>query len=182
VTVDGIELSPSLRQALRKSVSACPQEPFLFHDTLRANLRLPRPSADDAELWAALEDAAAADFVRALPHGLDTVAGDRGARFSGGERQRLALARALLRRPTFLALDEATASLDDQTAAAVSTAVDRLRGQTTVLVVAHRLSAVAHADHVLLLEAGRIAAAGAWEEVRAKAGPRLAAIGMVDDA
>jgi ATP-binding cassette, subfamily C, bacterial len=182
VTVDGVELSPGLRRAWRGATSACPQDPFLFHDTLRANLRLARPDADDADLWAALEDAAATDFVRALPHGPDTVAGDRGGRFSGGERQRLALARALLRRPVFLALDEATASLDDQTAAAVATAVDRLRGRTTVLIVAHRLSAVAHADHVLLLEAGRIHAAGTWEEVRAQAGPRLAAIGMIDDA
>jgi ATP-binding cassette, subfamily C, bacterial len=182
VTVDGVELSPGLRRAWRGGVSACPQDPFLFHDTLRANLRLARPDADDAALWTALEDAAATDFVRALPHGPDTVAGDRGGRFSGGERQRLALARALLRRPVFLALDEATASLDDQTAAAVATTVDRLRGGTTVLIVAHRLSAVAHADHVLLLEAGRIHAAGTWEEVRAQAGPRLAAIGMIDDA
>ncbi|HRQ81906.1 MAG TPA: hypothetical protein PKZ97_12390, partial [Azospirillaceae bacterium] len=81
-----------------------------------------------------------------------------------------------------LVLDEATASLDDQTAAAVAAAVARLQGETTVLIVAHRLSAVAHADHVLLLEAGRLAAAGSWETVRAQAGPRLAAIGMLDDA
>jgi ATP-binding cassette, subfamily C, bacterial len=182
VTVDGALLTPGLRRAWRGATSACPQDPFMFHDTLRANLRLARPDADDAALWAALEDAAATDFVRALPHGPDTVAGDRGGRFSGGERQRLALARALLRRPVFLALDEATASLDDQTAAAVAATVDRLRGRTTVLIVAHRLSAVAHADHVLLLEAGRITAAGTWEEVRAQAGPRLAAIGMIDDA
>lgn len=182
VTVDGALLTPGLRRAWRSATSACPQDPFLFNDTLRANLCLARPDADDAALCAALEDAAAIDFVRALPHGLDTTAGDRGLRFSGGERQRLALARALLRRPALLALDEATASLDDQTAAAVAAAVDRLRGECTVLVVAHRLSAVAHADHVLLLEAGRITAAGTWEEVRAQAGPRLAAIGMLDDA
>lgn len=182
VSVDGVPLTPGLRRAWRGTTAACPQDPFLFHDSLRANLRLVRPDADDAELWAALEAAAAADFVRALPHGLDTVAGDRGLRFSGGERQRLALARAWLRRPAFLALDEATASLDDRTAAVVAAAVDRLRGRATVLVVAHRLSAVRRADHVLLLEAGRVAAAGTWDEVRAAAGAQLAAIGMVEDA
>lgn len=179
-TVDGAPLTPEMRRAWRRRVAACPQDPFLFHDTLRANLLLADPDADDDALWAALETAAAADLVRALPQGLDAMAGDRGLRFSGGERQRLALARAWLRQPTLLALDEATASLDDQTAAAVAAATARLRGKTTILIVAHRFSAVAHADHVLLLEAGRIAAAGTWDDVRSQAGPRLADIGMLD--
>lgn len=181
VSIDDAELSAQRRRAWRSAASTCPQEPFLFHDSLCANLRLARPDADDAALWAVLEDAAAAGIVRALPEGLDTVAGDRGARFSGGERQRLALAIALLRRPVFLVLDEASASLDDGAAAAIIAAVDRLRGTMTVLVIAHRLSAVAHADHVLLLDAGRIVAAGTWDEVRAKAGPRLTALGMMGD-
>lgn len=182
VTVDDVPLTATLRRAWRGNVSACPQDPFLFHDTVRANLLLARPDADEAALWSALEAAAVADLIRALPGGLNATVGDRGLRFSGGERQRLALARALLRRPALLALDEATASLDDRTAAAVATAVERLRGETTVLIVAHRFSAVARADHVVLLEAGRIAAAGAWEEVRAHAGPKLAAVGMTEDA
>ena len=178
ISIDGVRLSPDVRRAWRQSVSACPQDPFLFHDTLRANLRLACPDADDGALWAALEAVAAADFVRALPRGLDTVAGDRGLRFSGGERQRLALARAWLRRPAFLALDEATASLDGETETAVARALANLRGSCTVLVVAHRPSTVQAADHVLMLDAGRLTAAGTWDDVRAAAGPRLAALGM----
>ncbi|MCW2249580.1 ATP-binding cassette subfamily C protein [Azospirillum fermentarium] len=178
ISIDGVRLSPDVRRAWRRSVSACPQDPFLFHDTLRANLRLACPDADDGALWAALEAVAAADFVRALPQGLDTVAGDRGLRFSGGERQRLALARAWLHRPAFLALDEATASLDGETETAVARALANLRGSCTVLVVAHRPSTVQAADHVLMLDAGRLTAAGTWDDVRAAAGPRLAALGM----
>lgn len=165
-------MTPGLQRAWRNCVAACPQDPFLLHDTLRANLLLARPDAAEADLWAALEAAAVADVVRAAPQGLDAPAGDRGLRFSGGERQRLAL----------LVLDEASASLDDRTAAAAAAAVARLQGETTVLIVAHRLSAVAHADHVLLLEAGRLVAAGPWDAVRAQAASRLAAIGMLETA
>lgn len=180
VEIDGQPLAPERRRAWRASVSACPQDPFLFHDTVRANLLLARPDAGESAVWDALEKASAAAFVRALPQGLDTVAGDRGARFSGGERQRIALARALLRRPSLLVLDEATASLDGGTEAVVADTLASLRGSCTMLVVAHRPSTVRVADHVLFLENGRLTAAGPWDRVRACAGDRLTALGITD--
>jgi ATP-binding cassette subfamily C protein len=176
--VDGVALDPALLRAWRDQVGLVPQDPFLLHDSIAANLRLARPGAPDAELWQALEAAALADMVRRLPHGLDTVVGDRGAALSGGERQRIALARALLRRPALLVLDEATAALDAETERLVADTIARLRGGMTVLVVAHRPSTVRMADHVLLLEGGRVAAAGSWAELRQAAGPAVQALDM----
>jgi ATP-binding cassette subfamily C protein len=178
--IDDVPLPPEARGAWRRRVAVVPQDPFLFHDTIAANLRMARPDADVATLWQALEEAAAADFVRRLPEGLETVVGDRGARLSGGERQRIVLARALLRRPDLLVLDEATASLDGETEAAVATTLAALRDRCTVLVVAHRPSTVRAADHVLFLESGRLVAAGSWTDIRAHAGARLAALGLAD--
>ncbi len=182
VAIDGVPLSAGLRRAWRRRVGLVPQDPFLFHDTIRANLLLARPEADEAALRAALEEAAGLAFVDRLPRGLDTVVGDRGMALSGGERQRVALARALLRRPSLLVLDEATASLDQETEGLVAATLDRLRGRATVLVVAHRPATVRHADHVILLEEGRVAAAGDWPAVRRAAGARLAELGMLDPA
>lgn len=179
IRIDNAPLTADLRHAWRRHVAVVPQDPFLFHDTIAANLRLARPDATDNELWAVL-DATAAGFVRQLPQGLETVVGDRGARLSGGERQRIVLARAWLRRPALLVLDEATASLDGETEAVVARALTGLRGKCTVLVVAHRPSTVQTADHVLLLEQGRLVAAGSWDGVRATAGARLAALGMIE--
>ena len=140
----------------RNSVGYVPQEPFLFHDTVRGNLRWACTGATDDELWAALRAASAEEFVRRLPQGWDTVVGDRGIRLSGGERQRLTLARALLRRPDFLLLDEATSSLDGENERFIQDALERLHGQLTILVIAHRLSTVEKADQVIVLEAGRV--------------------------
>ena len=178
VLVDGVPLDGPARVAWRRRIGYVPQDPFLFHRTIRENLALARPGADEAELWRALEEAAVADTVRTLPQGLDTVVGDRGARLSGGERQRIALARALLRRPDLLVLDEATASLDAETEGQVADTLRRLHGRLTVLVVAHRPSTVRAADHVLVLEGGRLLAGGSWTDVRAMAGDRLAALDM----
>lgn len=180
ILIDGTELTPALRQPWRQQVAVVPQDPFVFHDTIAANLRLARPQADEAALWQALEAAALADMVRALPLGLETVVGDRGTRLSGGERQRLVLARALLREPALLVLDEATASLDGETEALVATTLAGLAGRTTVLVIAHRPSTVRHADHVLLLESGRLTAAGTWQQVAAAVPDRLGALGMTE--
>ncbi len=153
IRVDDTVLDGPERIAWRARVAHVPQDPFLFHDTLRANLALARPQATEAEMRAALSRAAA-DFVFALPQGLETVVGDRGARLSGGERQRIVLARALLQQPDLLVLDEATSALDAETEAEVLRTLRALGGKTTVLIIAHRASTLASADRVVRLEAG----------------------------
>jgi ATP-binding cassette subfamily C protein len=152
IAMDGVPLTPALLPAWRRQVAVVPQDPFLFHDTVRANLLLAAPAAEEPALWDVLEQAAAADFVRALPNGLDTIVGDRGGSVSGGERQRLALARALLRRPRLLILDEATSALDSASEERVLEALDRLRGHVTILAVTHRDRLRRAADHLLALE------------------------------
>lgn len=156
VRIDGQELQPPLMQAWRRRVGYVQQETFLLPESVRENLRLGDPHAEDVALWRALELAAAADFVRALPQGLDTPVGERGSRLSGGERQRLALARALLRDPLLLILDEVTASLDAGNEARVGEALDGLRGRVTILLITHRQALARHADRTLALETGRI--------------------------
>ncbi|HYD31381.1 MAG TPA: ABC transporter ATP-binding protein [Azospirillaceae bacterium] len=159
VLVDGQPLVGALRRAWRRRVGYVPQDSFLFHDTIRANLAAAAPQADEAALWVAL-DQAAAGFVRALPAGLDTVVGDRGGLLSGGQRQRLALARALLMKPELLILDEATSALDFENERRVLNALGALRGSLTMVVVTHRPSTARFADHVVPLDAGRVAAPG----------------------
>lgn len=162
VSIDGVPLAgPNLRR-WRRSVAYVPQDPYLFHDTIRANLQWARPEATEAEMWRALRRAAAAEFVAALPHGMDTIVGDRGARVSGGERQRIALARALLTEPALLLLDEATGQLDAATERRILVGLRALRGRTTVVAVAHRPSLLEIADRVVRLEAGRVTATGTW--------------------
>jgi ATP-binding cassette subfamily C protein len=153
--LDGAVLPADLLPVWRQQVGVVPQDPFLFHDTIRANLLLADPAATEAGLWSVLEDAGAADFVRALPQGLDTVVGDRGNAVSGGERQRLAIARALLRKPRLLILDEATSALDGGSETLVLHSLERLRGRVTMLVVTHREQTRQIADLVLELDGGR---------------------------
>jgi ATP-binding cassette subfamily C protein len=142
------------------------QETFLYHTSVRDNLRWSRPEASDDEIWLALERAAAADFVRALPEGLDTVVGDRGALISGGERQRLSLARALLRRPRLLLLDEATGSLDAENEGRILEALNALRGTITIVLITHRLALTRAADMIHVIEEGRILESGAWQSLQ----------------
>ena len=167
IRVDGVSLGGGGRREWRRRVGYVPQDGFLFHDTIRANLLAAAPGAGEAALWRVLDQAAAAGFVDRLPRGLDTVVGDRGSRLSGGERQRLALARALLAEPAFLILDEATSAVDTANERRILEAIDHLRGRLTVLVIAHREATVRSADHVLVLDHGRLVAAGGWAEVNA---------------
>jgi ATP-binding cassette subfamily C protein len=165
ILIDGLPLSGKHLHGWRRSVGYVPQENFLFHETIRVNLAWARPEATESEMLKALESAAALDFVMALPQGLDTVVGDRGVRLSGGERQRIALARALLRSPTLLLLDEATSSLDSHNEALIQDAVERLHGDITVVIIAHRISTVSRADHVVLLDHGKIVEKGTWSDL-----------------
>ncbi|WP_296744348.1 ABC transporter ATP-binding protein [Mesorhizobium sp.] len=174
ILADGIEISAQNRRAWRDRVAYVPQDVFLLHDTLAANLRLAAPHASQEELWAALRKAHAADFVERLELRLETVVGDRGVRLSGGERQRVALARALLRKPSLLILDEATSALDWQNQSLIAQSIDGLRGQMTILTIAHRPSMIAFADWVVAIEDGRVVEVGQYQRLKAKAGSRLA--------
>ena len=168
MTIDGVAIDGSNRRAWRSTVASVPQESQLLHTTLASNLRLGNPRASEADIWDALERANIADLVRALPEGLETIAGDRGTRFSGGERQRFALARALLRKPQLLILDEATSALDWENQRMIVSAITALRGELTILTIAHRPSLVSFADHVVALENGRIIEQGSYSELAAR--------------
>lgn len=165
VTIDGVPLTQDQLTSLRKSISYIPQDPFLFNATIRENLLIIKPQASDETLWDALEFVAAADFVKKLPQGLETLIGDRGVRLSGGERQRLVLARAILRKPSILVLDEATSALDTENEAKIQTSIERLKGEMTIIVIAHRLSTIRNADQVLVMDHGEIIQAGEYDHL-----------------
>ncbi|RMI36360.1 ABC transporter ATP-binding protein [Streptomyces triticirhizae] len=170
VRVGGLDVRDLTAESLRRTVGMVTQDGHLFHDTIRANLRLAAPEADDAALWDALRRARLDELVAALPDGLDTVVGERGYRLSGGERQRLTIARLLLAQPRVVILDEATAHLDATSEAAVQEALaEALVGRTSV-VIAHRLSTVRAADQILVVEAGRIVERGTHDELLAAGG------------
>ncbi len=156
ILIDGIPLDSISKEWLRDQLGYVTQESFLFNTTLRENLLLAKHDATDDELWAALDAANAAGFVRAIPEGLGTLAGERGGRFSGGEKQRLSIARALLKNPPLLLLDEATSALDNRTERLVQQALENLRSDRTCFVIAHRLSTVQKADRICVLEHGRL--------------------------
>ena len=164
VLIDDTELTPVAARSWRRHVGYVAQDTVLFHDTVRANLRWAQPEAADAEMREALT-LAAAEFVFDLPQGLDTTVGDRGMLLSHGQRQRIALARALLRKPALLILDEATASLDMENEKRILDAIDRLEGRITVLLIAHRISAIQRAHTIYLIENGRVAESGDWESL-----------------
>ncbi|GAB2589070.1 ABC transporter [Paractinoplanes abujensis] len=170
VRIDGIDVRDATLDSLRDTIGVVTQDAHLFHETIAENLRYARPEATDEEMWAALRGAQVADLVAALPDGLETVVGERGYRFSGGEKQRLAIARLLLKKPSIVVLDEATAHLDSESEAAVQRALATALEGRTALVIAHRLSTVRDADQILVLDHGRIVERGRHEELVAAGG------------
>ncbi|SDB81256.1 ATP-binding cassette, subfamily B [Raineyella antarctica] len=170
VTIDGIDVRDLAAADLAALVGVVSQETYLVHDTIRANLLLARPGAPEQELWQALATARIADLVAGLPEGLDTVVGARGFRFSGGEQQRLAIARTILRNPPILVLDEATSALDNETEREVQAGLDRLASGRTTLTIAHRLSTIRDADQIAVLADGRVVEQGTHDELVARGG------------
>ncbi|MEV4099628.1 ABC transporter ATP-binding protein [Nonomuraea sp. NPDC049649] len=170
VRINGLDVREATLASLRETVGVVTQDPHLFHDTIAANLRYARPDATEEEMWAALRAAQIGELVEGLPEGLETVVGERGYRLSGGEKQRLALARLLLKAPRVVVLDEATAHLDSESEAAVQQALKTALAGRTSLVIAHRLSTIREADEILVVHEGRIAERGRHEELLRKGG------------
>ena len=181
VRIDGVDVRDLTLADLASVVGVVSQETYLFHGTVRDNLRFACPDATDEELEEAARAARIHDMLARLPQGLDTVVGERGYRFSGGERQRLAIARTILRNPPVLVLDEATSSLDVETERQVQEALDALAVGRTTIVIAHRLSTVRDADLIVVLDRGRIVERGTHSELLAHGG-RYAALVARDSA
>jgi ATP-binding cassette subfamily B protein len=175
VLIDGVDVRDMSFDTLAATVGVVSQETYLFHASVADNLRFAKPDATDAELVAAAKIAQIHDHLQSLPDGYDTIVGERGYRFSGGEKQRLAIARAVLRDPPILVLDEATSALDTQTEQAVQEAIDALSAGRTTITIAHRLSTIRDADEILVLDGGQIAERGGHDELLALGG-RYAAL------
>lgn len=170
VLIDGIDVRELELDSLGQAIGMVTQETFLFHESLRANLRYAKPDATDAELEAACRAANIHDLIASLPNGYDTVVGERGYRFSGGEKQRIAIARVILKNPRILVLDEATSALDSRSEALIQAALQPLLKDRTSIVIAHRLSTILAADLILVVDQGRVLERGTHSELLAQAG------------
>jgi ATP-binding cassette, subfamily B, bacterial len=179
ITIGGVDVRDLTFEALSELVGVVSQETYLFHASVRENLRFAKPLASDAEIEAAADAARIHELIASLPDGYDTVVGERGYRFSGGEKQRIAIARTILRNPPILVLDEATSSLDTETERLVQEALDRLAEGRTTLAIAHRLSTVRDADQILVLDHGRIVERGGHDEL-IRSGGRYAGLAARD--
>jgi ATP-binding cassette, subfamily B, bacterial len=170
ITIDGIDIRGATLSSLARTVGVVSQETYLFHATIKENLRFAKPEATDEEIEAAARAARIHDLIESLPEGYDTIVGERGYRFSGGEKQRMAIARTILRNPPVLVLDEATSALDTRTERAVQEALDQLAESRTTIAIAHRLSTIRDADQIVVLERGRIVERGTHDELLALGG------------
>jgi ABC-type multidrug transport system fused ATPase/permease subunit len=178
IEIDGVDLRDLQRSSLLEHVAVVTQEPFLFDETIAENIRYGRPDASDEAVREAARAASAHEFIEALPKGYDTLAGEFGLRLSGGQRQRITIARAILADPDILVFDEATSALDAQTERAVQNAIEGLRGQRTIFLVAHRLSTIERADRIMVLDQGRVAEIGSHRELLERGGIYAELIGM----
>jgi ATP-binding cassette, subfamily B, bacterial len=160
VFIDGQDISETNPQALRNAIAVVPQEPVIFSGSVYDNVRYGRLDATDSDVEAAVNAAAATEFVEKLPEGFNSFLGERGVRLSGGQRQRIAIARAILKNAPLLLLDEATSALDTESEALVRQGLEAARKQRTTLIVAHRLSTIMDADYVIVLEAGKMVESG----------------------
>jgi ATP-binding cassette subfamily B protein len=170
VRIDGRDVRDVTQESLRAAIGVVSQDPHLFHDTVLNNLRYARPGATASEIEAACRDAQIHEMIVGLPEGYETVVGERGYRMSGGEKQRLAIARMLLKDPAIVILDEATSHLDSENEAAIQRALAAGLAGRTSLVIAHRLSTIVEADLILVVEHGRIAERGRHDELLAQGG------------
>jgi ATP-binding cassette subfamily B protein len=168
--IDGIDVRDLTQDSLRRAIGVVSQEPHLFHDTIAGNLTYARPDATVDELWAAARAAQSDELIASLPEGMATLVGDRGHRLSGGEKQRIAIARMLLKDPAIVVLDEATSHLDAENEALVQEALSTALAGRTSLVIAHRLSTIVDADLILVLDEGRLVQRGTHAELLAAGG------------
>ena len=170
VKVNGKDVRMVTQKSLRGSIGVVPQSASMFNDTVRENIRYGRRGGTQEELVQAAKDAQLLDFIESMDDGWDTVVGDRGLKLSGGEKQRAAIARCLMKDPPFVLLDEATSALDTITESSVQEALDRLGSHRTVLVIAHRLGTIRNADNIIVLKDGVVAEEGAHDELLEKDG------------